>query len=185
MHPAVHSTAVKVRPLAEQDVVPGPVDLSFAGPADFHHRSPGAINRVDVSPITNAHLANEQEMQSGADELSGVHGSSLSGGDYSHEQGAGRAPGWEWPWNQLSGGFDLTSLDKWNPERQGLGLADPLSGINPFVGVAEPAYSPIAAIDQLTMHYENDPDQWQFAGPGPITIPEAGATPYTEISVLG
>src|SRR5882724_11441365 len=68
-----------------------------AAPPAFD-RPTGAANVVATSAVTNERLGNDQEMQSGADELSGVHDSHLSGGDYSREQGVGRAPGWRWPW---------------------------------------------------------------------------------------
>lgn len=185
MHPSVHVSRHHARKqAAPRDAALAPeVDLSRPDPPPFD-RPVGAINQVFLSPVTNAMLANDQEMQSGADELSGVHGSRLSGGDYSREQGVGRSPGWQWPWNHHSGAFNVQSLDRWAIERTGLGELDPHSGVNPYVGVPEPPYSPIAAMDQYTMFYENSPEQHHF-WPTPISIPQVEPVAFTEQAVLG
>lgn len=160
------------------------VDLTMA-PAPRFDRPVGADNTVFTSPVNNARTPNDQEMQSGADETSGVHDSDVSGGDYSREQGVGRPPNFRWPWNIHSVAHNFASLSRWNLERAGQGLMNPHSGLNPFYGVPQPAYSPITAMDQYTTFYENDPDQWQHFGPGPISIPESAAPAYTEVAVLG
>lgn len=159
-----------------------PVDLTLQGPVPYD-RPWAPVNQLFLSPVTTQRLGNVQEMQSGADVASGVTDSNRSGGDYSREQGVGRAPGWTWPWNFHSGAFNFASLAKWNPERAGLGLKNPHSGINPLVGVAEPAYSPITAMDQYTTFYENDPDQWR-AQPTPVQLPDVFPPSYSEVAVL-
>jgi hypothetical protein len=183
MHPAHHVRREAANePNAERDVIGEPEDLSFDPPPRFD-RPHGADNTVMLSPVINRRLGNDQEMQSGADQASGVHNSDISGRDYSREQGVGRSPGWQWPWNEHSLAFNFDSLTHQVVERSGLGLLDPHSGVNPEVGVAEPFYSPITAMDQYTTYYENDPDQHQY-WPTPVTIPEAAATPYTDVAVL-
>jgi hypothetical protein len=183
VHPAHHVRREAAdEPNAERDTIGDPVDLTFAPPPRYD-RPVGADNTVALSPVINLRLANDQEMQSGADQASGVHASSISGGDYSREQGVGRAPGWQWPWNEHSLAFNFDSLTHSNPERQGLGLTDPHSGLNPEVGIAEPPYSPITAMDQYTTYYENDPDQHAY-WPTPVTIPEAPSSAYTDLAVL-
>lgn len=142
----------------------------------------GASNIVATSPVSNARLDNEQEMQSGADEMSGVHDSDISGGDYSREQGVGRAPGFRWPWNLHSQAYNLNILDNWNHERSG--AVDLPPGLNVYEGVPETPYSPIAAIDQLTMSYERDPSQWFFISPPPVVLPDDRAPSYTDQAVL-
>jgi hypothetical protein len=184
MHPAIHHTARQgaEEPNAERDAIGDLADLSFHGPVRYD-RPFQPDNTVFLSPVQNLRLANDQEMQSGADETSGVFASKLSGGDYSREQGVGRAPGWRWPWNEHSLAFNFASLDRWAIERTGLGLTDPHSGINPEVGVAEPPYSPITAMDQLTTFYENDPDQHAY-WPTPVVNNSPGSVSYAEVAVL-
>jgi hypothetical protein len=167
---------------AERSAHDPPLDLTFAPPPRFD-RPVGAVNQVFVSPVTIQHLPNDQEMQSGADEIRGVEDSDLSGGDYSREQGEGRAPGWTWPWNLHVGAFNVASLDRWAVERSGLGLLDPHSGVNPYVGTPVMSYSPITAMDQYTTYYENDPNQW-YGWPAPVSIPDAPSVPFTELAVL-
>jgi hypothetical protein len=148
-----------------------------------YDRPVGAANNAATSPVTNQKTGNDQEMQSGADEMSGVHASSRSGGDYSREQGVGRSPGFRWPFNFHSAAFDFTSLDRWAIDRTGaIGLPP---NANPYEGVPERQESPIASMDQLTTYYENDPDQWYYFSPPPMTIPEAQAPSFTEQAVLG
>lgn len=145
---------------------------------------PGASNVVATSAVTNEKTGNDQEMQSGADVMSGVEDSSISGGDYSNEQGVGRAPGWRWPFNFHSMAFNLQSLDRWAIERTAAAELPIDSGANPYVGVPEQPYSPIFSIDQTTTYYENDPDQWYYFSPPPTAIPDERAPAYTEQSIL-
>lgn len=156
-----------------------PFDTS---PPPAFDRPTGASNVIGTSPVSNQKLGNDQEMQSGADALSGVHDSDVSGGDYSREQGVGRAPGFRWPFNFHSEAFNFQSLDRWDIERTE--TVDLPPGISPYDAVPEVSYSPIAAMDQTTMFYENDPDQWYFQGPGPITIPDDRAPNFTEQASL-
>jgi hypothetical protein len=151
-------------------------------PPPAFDRPHGASNIVATSPVTNVKLGNDQEMQSGADVKSGVMGSSISGGDYSREQGVGRAPGWRWPFNFHSMAFNINSLDRWNLERQD--SIDLPPGLNVYEGVPEHPYSPIAAMDQLTTYYENDPNQWYYFSPPPVTLPDSSSPAYAEQAVL-
>jgi hypothetical protein len=162
----------------------GSSDQEFdAAPPPAFDRPTGAANVVATSPVTNTKYDNDQEMQSGSDEMTGVHDSSISGGDYSNEQGVGRAPGFRWPFNFNSQAFNLQSLDRWNVERSDA-VALP-GGLNPYEGVPEPPYSPIASIDQTTMFYERSPDQGFWLGPGPITMQDVNSPAYTEQAILG
>jgi hypothetical protein len=156
----------------------------FAPPAPYDAPLNHTPLQTAFSPVTIERLGNEQEMQSGADARSGVHASSQSGGDYSREQGIGRSPGWQWPWNVHALAFNFQSLDRWTIERTGLGLEPPRSGINPYVGVQEPAYSPVAAMDQYTMYYENSPDQ-HYQWPAPVIIRDQQAESLSQQAVIG
>jgi hypothetical protein len=156
----------------------------FQAPPAYDARQDSTPGQIAFSPVTIERLSNEQEMQSGADVRSGVHASSQSGGDYSREQGIGRSPGWQWPWNIHAGAFNFQSLDRWAIERTGLGLEPPESGINPYVGVQEPAYSPITAMDQYSMYYEQSPDQ-HYQWPAPVIIRDAPSVSFTEQAVIG
>jgi hypothetical protein len=156
----------------------------FQAPVAFDVPSTHTPLQTAFSPVTGERVQNQQEMQSGADVRSGVFASSQSGGDYSREQGVGRAPGWRWPWNQRSLAFNFQSLDRWAIERTGLGLEPAESGINPYVGVQEPAYSPITAMDQFTMYYEQSPDQ-HYQWPAPVIIRDAEAPSLTSQAVIG
>lgn len=165
------------------DFVPSGGPLSFPPPPAFD-RPQGAANNKAVSPVTIAKLPNVQEFQSGADVKSGVHASSIAGGDYSREQGVGRSPGFQWPFNFRAEAFNFNALDRWDLERSGLGLTPPEEGINPYVGVYEPPYSPIAVMDQFVGHFENDPRQ-HFVPPAPVSIPVVEAPSFSEQAVLG
>lgn len=167
----------------------GTIDLGPPVPFD---RPFGAANVVRTSPVTNAKVLNDEEMVSGADAISGVVDSKLNGGDYSREQGVGRAPGFRWPWNQRSEAWNLTSLDRWAIERTdavALPHQVPAGGLtlalNPFDGPGrEITPSPITAMDQTTNYYENDPDQWWYFSPPPMTIPDERAPNFTEQASL-
>jgi hypothetical protein len=150
-------------------------------------------NVVQTSPVTNSKLDNDQEMQSGADNMSGVHDSRVSGGDYSREQGVGRAPGFRWPWNQRSEAWNVQSLDRWMIERSEAGVTLPVHtpaggltlALNPYdAPYRDITPSPIAAMDQETTYYENDPDQWWYFAPPPMSIPDERAPNFTEQAVL-
>lgn len=164
----------------------------FSPPVPYD-RPFGAANVVRTSPVTNGRLDNDQEMQSGADNMSGVHDSNISGGDYSREQGVGRAPGWRWPWAQRSEAWNVVSLDRWMIERSDAGVTLPAMGqhgeltlaLNPYDGPSRAMVpSPITSMDQDTVYYENDPDQWWYFSPPPITIPDERAPNFTEQAVL-
>lgn len=159
-------------------------------PPPRYDRPVGAANVVQTSPVTTQRLLNDQEMQSGADVKSGVHDSSRSGGDYSREQGVGRAPGWRWPWNLHSAAFNFQSLDRWAIERTDAVDLPPVDGpviapLNPYEDAPVFPHSPIAAMDQLTTYYENDPDQWWYFSSPPVSIPNVQAPSFTEQAVLG
>jgi len=163
-------------------ITPPDSSIAFVPPPRYD-RPTGAVNTQWTSPVTNTRAPNVQEMQSGSDELRGA-GETISGGDYSREQGIGRAPGWQWPFNFNSQAFNVQSLDRWAIERTGA-IALPVdSGANPYVGVPDKPYSPVATMDNYTMYYERDPDQWNWLSPGPITIQEAEAQSFTEQAVL-
>lgn len=167
----------------------GAIDPS---PPPRYDRPFTVANVVATSPVTNARLANDQEMQSGADALSGVADSDRSGRDYSREQSVGRAPGWRWPWNQRSEAYDITSLDRWMVERSGavnLPAHIDAGGLTLALNPYEAPYrdvipSPITAMDQLTTYYENDPDQWYYFSPPPMTIADVRAPNFTEQAQL-
>lgn len=168
-----------------------PQEITFAPPMPYD-RAVGAANVVSTSPVTNERLGNDQEMQSGADAMSGVHASDVSGGDYSREQGVGRAPGWRWPWNEHSAAFNFFSLDRWMIERSEAGVTLPVHIPSPITMTLNPyeapypsvVHSPITAMDQLTVYYENDPDQWFYFSPPPVSIPDERAPTFTEQAVL-
>jgi hypothetical protein len=173
--------------------IPSDPVAAFGEPDDsgFDPRPPvrfdrphGAANVVNTSPVDNAWTPNDQEMSSGADAKAGVHNSNLSGGDYSREQGVGRAPGWRWPWEIHSIAFNFQSLDRWAIERTDAVALPPDSGLNPFVGVPEHPHSPITAMDQYTTYYENDPDQWFYFSPPPITVNQESSPSFAEQAVL-
>lgn len=164
----------------------------FSPPVPYD-RPFGAANVVATSPVTNAKLQNDQEMQSGADEMSGVTDSRVSGGDYSREQGVGRAPGFRWPWAQRSEAWNLASLDRWMVERSEAGVTLPVHtpaggltlALNPYEApFRDITPSPITAMDQETTYYENDPDQWWYFSPPPVVIPDERASSYAEQTVL-
>jgi hypothetical protein len=179
----IHSRGQAARDKTPPGEQPEPVIGGFESPRPFELPNEHTPLVTAFSPVTIERLDNEQEMESGADQRSGVHDSSRSGGDYSREQGVGRSPHFQWPWNIHTGAFNFQALDRWTLERSGLGLLPPRSGVNPYVGVQEPAYSPVTAMDQYTMYYEQDPDQ-HIEWPAPVTIPDAGSTSFTERAVL-
>jgi hypothetical protein len=147
-------------------------------------RPHGAANIVATSPVDNAWTGNDQEMASGSDATRGVRDSNAAGGDYSREQGVGRAPGWRWPWEIHSLAFNFQSLDRWALERTDAIDLPGGSGLNPFEGVPEQPYSPITAMDQYTTYYENNPDQWYAFSPPPITVNQEGSPAFAEQAVL-
>ncbi len=164
----------------------------FSPPID-NDRPFGAANVVATSPVSNAKVSNDQEMQSGADEMSGVAGSRISGGDYSREQGVGRAPGFRWPFNFRSEAWNLNSLDRWMIERSSAAVTlpthVPAGGLTLALSPYDAPYreitpSPITAMDQLTNYYENDPDQWWYFSPPPMVIPDERAASFSEQAVL-
>ena len=189
--PAAHMAHTRHKRIASSQAAafdPAGEEFSPAPPPRYD-RPTGAANVVQTSAVTTQRLLNEQEMSSGADVKSGVHDSSLSGGDYSREQGVGRAPGWRWPWNLHSAAFNFQSLDRWAIERTDAVALPQVGGplaaaLNPYEGVTDYPHSPIAAMDQLTTYYENDPDQWYYFSPPPMVIPEAQAPSFTEQAVL-
>jgi hypothetical protein len=166
-----------------------PVD--FAPPVPYD-RPFGAANVVRTSPVTNAKVDNDQEMQSGADATSGVVDSKISGQDYSREQGVGRAPGFRWPFNFRSEAWNLASLDRWAIERTDAGALPAhieAGGLTLSLNPYEAPYrditpSPITAMDQTTNFYENDPDQWWYFSPPPMVIPDERAPNFTEQATL-
>ncbi len=166
--------------------------IDFAPPVAFD-RPFGAANVVRTSPVTNEKVLNDQEMQSGSDVMSGVVDSKISGGDYSREQGVGRAPGFRWPFNFRSEAWNLASLDRWAIERTEAGALPahvPAGGLTLSLNPYEAPYrditpSPITAMDQETVYYENDPDQWWYFSPPPMVIPDERAPNYTEQAILG
>lgn len=176
-------------PTAAQDTSL-PIDFS---PPVSQDRPFGAANVVQTSPVTNEKELNEQEMQSGADALSGVVDSKVSGQDYSREQGVGRAPGFRWPFNFRSEAWNLQSLDRWSIERQDAAVTLPehvdagalTLSLNPYEAPYRTIVpSPITAMDQTTNFYENDPDQWWYFSPPPMVIPDERAPNFTEQATL-
>lgn len=164
----------------------------FSPPVPYD-RPFGAANVVSTSPVTISKAMNDQEMQSGADAVSGVANSKISGGDYSREQGVGRAPGFRWPWNIRAEAWNLNSLDRWMLERSSAGVTLPVHtpaggltlALNPYdAPYRDITPSPITAMDQLTNYYENDPDQWWYFSSPPVTIPDERAPNFTEQAVL-
>lgn len=166
--------------------------IDFAPPVPFD-RPFGAANVVRTSPVTNEKVLNDESMQSGSDAVSGVVDSKINGGDYSREQGVGRAPGFRWPFNFRSEAWNLTSLDRWMVERSDAGVTLPVhteaGGLTLSLNPYEAPYrditpSPITAMDQETVYYENDPDQWYYFSPPPMVIPDERAPNFTEQAVL-
>lgn len=166
-----------------------PIDQSPPVPYD---RPFGAANVLRLSPVTNQKVENDQEMQSGSDATSGVHDSKISGGDYSREQGIGRAPGFRWPYNFRSEAWNLNSLDRWVVERSdAVALPEHVEAgnltlaLNPYdAPYRDIPPSPITNIDQETVYFENDPDQWWYFSPPPTVIPDERAPNFTEQAVL-
>lgn len=192
MHQVFHHTRHRRIP-SDPAAAFGDEPVAFDGsPPVSQDRPFGAANVTSTSPVTNQRLLNDQEMQSGSDELSGVHDSDVSGGDHSREQGVGRAPGWRWPWNQRSLAFNLPALDRWAVERTDavdLPPHVPAGGLTLALNPYEAPYrdvvpSPITSMDQYTTYYENDPDQWYYFSPPPTTVEAEVAPSFTEQAVL-